>query len=123
MRRTPATGAPADICPALPEDAAPALEAYLRACGVTSLILVSIQPGDPGGPTTDVGGFGDGSIHLEHWPDIPRARAALTEHPAVAEVADGPTTGSSICWSLSFTLKAPGRTLDTPPIPSDRSRS
>jgi hypothetical protein len=85
MKRTRATGTPTDACPALPEDPAPALEAYLRACGVSSLLLVSISPG---------------LVHLEDWQDIPRALAALADHPAVAEVADGPLTGNSICWSL-----------------------
>lgn len=130
MKRTPRTGiprtgTPGDTGPARPGDLATALEAYLRACGVSSLIMVSLLPARPGGTSgNDRGGpttgarLGEhdpahpepreGLVHLECWEDILRTRAALADHPAVAGVYDGPATAGSLCWSLRFTLPAPG---------------
>jgi hypothetical protein len=119
MKRIRAPRTSKDAAPALPEDVAPALEAYLRTRGVASLILVSIPPGHPdddplGGTATEAGVLDGCLVHLEHWQDIPRTRTALAEHPAVAEVADAPAADGSICWSLRFSLKAPGPTPNTP---------
>lgn len=120
MKRIRAPRRSKDAAHALPEDVAPALEAYLRTRGVTSLILVNIPPERPvddslgGGAAAEAGVLGGCLVHLEHWQDIPRARTALAEHPAVAEVADAPAADGSICWSLRFALKAPGPTPYAP---------